>query len=104
LQGSPCDTLSGLKEIQRAAKEQILKIYPNPAADYTIIDYGFTDWNKGQPDLEICNALGQMVYGQALPMYSGYQKIDVSSFAAGVYTVFIKRQGGVVASGRLVKE
>jgi hypothetical protein len=104
LQGSPCDTISGLSELARAAKEQIIKVYPNPATDYVIVDYGFTDWNREQPNLEICNTLGQIVYTQKLPMYSGYQKIDLSNFANGIYTVYIKRQNGVIASGNLVKE
>ena len=79
------------------------KIYPNPATDYAIVDYGFTDWSKAQPNLEICNALGQVVYVQILPMYNGLQKIDVSGFAAGMYTVYVKREGGV-ANAKLVKE
>ncbi len=99
---SQCDTLGLLSDIQRAAKEQIIKVYPNPATDYVVVDYGFTDWNKGQPNLEICNTLGQVVYGQVLPMYSGLQKIDVGSFASGIYTVFIKRGGGVVATQKMV--
>jgi hypothetical protein len=37
-------------------------------------------------------------------MYSGFQKIDVTNFAAGIYIVYIKRQGTVVASKELVKE
>ncbi|HLX55171.1 MAG TPA: T9SS type A sorting domain-containing protein, partial [Aquella sp.] len=102
LSASACDSLSSLSEPLRAAQEQIIKVYPNPATDYAIVDYGFTDWNKGQPNLEICNALGQTIYTQTLPMYSGLQKIDLSGFAAGVYTVFIKRQGGVVGSNKLV--
>ena len=62
LTNSQCDSLDRPYRVQRAAKEQILKIYPNPATDYTIIDYGFTDWNKGPVSLEICNALGQVIY------------------------------------------
>jgi hypothetical protein len=104
LPGSACDTLSGLNELQRAAKEQIIKVYPNPASDYIIVDYGFTDWNKGQPGLEICNALGQTVYAQQLPMYSGFQKIDVRGLAGGVYMVYIKRQNAVIANGKFVRQ
>ena len=111
LTGSPCDTLSTMTADLRAAKEKILKIFPNPASDFVFVDYGFTDWNKGQVSLEIDNALGQIVYIQQLPMYSGYQKLDVSKFASGVYQVAIKRQGGsertpmeVVAVGKFVRE
>jgi hypothetical protein len=104
LKDSPCDTLNTMTEDIRTLKEQILKVFPNPASDYTIIDYGFTDWNKGQVSLEICNALGQIVYTQQLPVYSGFQKIDISLFASGVYTAFIKRNGAVVATANFVRE
>ena len=104
LSGSACDTLTGLSDDQRTAKEKIIKVFPNPATDYAVIDYGFTDWNKGKISLQISNELGQVVYTQALPMYSGFQKIDVAKFAAGVYTVSIIRNTGVVATGKLVRE
>lgn len=104
LAGSTCDTLPPIPSNVQGLNEQILKIFPNPANDYAIIDYGFTDWNKGQVSLEICNALGQLVYSQQLPMYSGYQKIDISVFASGVYMAFIKRGAGVVATAKFVKE
>ncbi len=101
---SQCDTLASLTAIQRAAKEQIIKVYPNPAATYAIIDYGFTDWSQPQPTLQICTALGQTIYTQTLPMYSGLQKIDVSAWAGGMYTVYIKRQNAVIATSKFVKQ
>ena len=100
---SQCDSLSTYTQSVRDTKEELIKLYPNPTNDYFIVDYGFTDWNKAQPYLEICNALGQVVFSQILPMYSGVQKIDVSNFSAGMYTVFIKRNGGVVAAQKMIK-
>lgn len=117
LTGSPCDTLTGLNDIERAEKEKILKVFPNPATDFITIDYGFTDWSKGDIELEIVNELGHIVYLQKLPMYSGFQKINVSLFASGVYNVFIKRGaavsplsswrgagGEVIANAKFVKQ
>jgi hypothetical protein len=104
LTGSACDTISTLSADLRAEKEKNLKIFPNPTNDMVTIDYGFTDWNKGEVSLEIANQLGQVVYTQKLPMYSGYQRIDVSKFANGLYTAFIKRQNTVVATAKFVKE
>ena len=102
--GSACDTLSTATQDIRDAKEQILKVFPNPANDVTTIDYGFTDWNKGPVTLQITDGLGQVVYTQPLPMYSGFQRLDVSRFAAGLYNVAIKRSGATVAVSKLVKE
>ncbi|MDB5281370.1 MAG: hypothetical protein JWO06_445 [Bacteroidota bacterium] len=103
LAGSPCDTLSITTAVTAATKEKILKIFPNPASDYTIIDYGFTDWSKGEITLQISSEQGQKIYSQKLPMYSGYQKIDVSQFAPGLYNLAIVRNTGVVAIDKFVK-
>ena len=102
--GSACDTLSTATQNIRDAREQILKVFPNPANDITTIDYGFTDWNKGPVTLQITDALGQVVYTQSLPMYSGFQRLDVSRFSAGLYNVAIKRGGATVAVSKLVKQ
>ncbi|MBS1611256.1 MAG: T9SS type A sorting domain-containing protein [Bacteroidetes bacterium] len=102
LPGSACDTLTSIKDI--AEKEKILKVFPNPANDVAAIDYGYTDWSKGEVVMEIANSLGQTVHSQSLPMYSGFQKLQVGNYPSGSYTVYIKRKGVVVATGRLVKQ
>ncbi|MDB5283641.1 MAG: hypothetical protein JWO06_2716 [Bacteroidota bacterium] len=104
LVGSPCDTLATFTTAIQADKKRILKVFPNPASDFVVIDYGFTDWNKGQVSLQVDNELGQIVYEQKLPMYSGFQKIDLSKFSIGLYRVNIIRAGAVVASSSLVKQ
>jgi len=105
LSGSVCDTLTGLSEVVRAAKEVILKVYPNPTSDIVTVDYGYTDWSiTGVVTLEISNELGQIVYKEELPLYSGYQKLDVTKFAAGIYTAFIKRNEQAVAVEKFAKE
>ncbi len=112
LRGSPCDTIyktdtTGTDTTSvgfaRVKNEKILKIYPNPAAGYAIIDYGFTDWSMGtNVEMEISNAINEVIYSCRLPMYSGYQRLDVSHFASGFYTVSIKRRGAVIAVNKLV--
>jgi hypothetical protein len=109
LPGSPCDTIyktdtTAATSIHQGMDERILKIFPNPANDYTIIDYGFTDWSKGIVTLEIRNSLGEKVHEEQLPMYSGFQRIDLSKFSSDMYTAFIKRSTGVVASEKFVKQ
>jgi hypothetical protein len=107
--GSPCDTIyktdtTATVSTHQGMDETIIKIFPNPATNYTIVDYGFTDWSKGPVSLEIRNDLGQTVYSQQLSMYSGFQKIEVSKLTSGTYTALIKRSTGVVASGKFVKQ
>lgn len=104
LPGSPCDTLTGLNETARALKEKILKVFPNPAGNTVTVDYGFTDWSKGDVRLTISDELGRVVYEQALPKYSGFQKINVSTLAAGTYFVYLERNGNTVAAEKMMKE
>ncbi len=102
LPGSPCDTLGlGIAQVE---KEKQLTIYPNPATDYVTIDYGYTNWSKGDAELQIVNSIGQAVHEQKLPSYSAFQKIDVSHFANGVYLVTLKQQGLLIAKAKFVKE
>ena len=102
LTGSACDTLTGITDI--AEKEKILKVFPNPATNAITVDYGYTNWEKGDVDLEITNAAGQLIYTQHLPMYSGFQKLDVRQYAHGMYNVAIKRSNTVVATSQFVKK
>jgi hypothetical protein len=37
-------------------------------------------------------------------MYSGFQKIDVSQFAAGLYTACIKRNNAIVAVAKFARQ
>ena len=101
---SQCDSLTTFTQDVRDAKEKILKVFPNPATDATTVDYGFTDWNKGPISLEITDALGQVVYTQPLPMYSGFQSINIGNIATGIYHVAIKRNTATVAVAKLVKQ
>jgi len=102
LAGSGCDTLTAIND--KAEKEKILKVFPNPAIDAVTIDYGYTNWEKGDVDLEITNSAGELIYSQHLPMYSGFQRLDVTSYANGIYTVAIKRGNTIVATSQFVKK
>jgi hypothetical protein len=103
LAGSACDTITTLTPTL-SQRERELKVFPNPATDAVTVDYGFTNWEKGDVDLEITNAAGQLVHSQHLPMYSGFQRLDVMQYAAGVYNVAIKRGNAVVSVSQFVKQ
>ncbi|MBL0309648.1 MAG: T9SS type A sorting domain-containing protein [Bacteroidetes bacterium] len=86
-------------------KEKVLKAFPNPASDVVTVDYGFTDWSKdGTVSMEIVNELGQVIHQQALPQYSGFQKLNISSYPSGIYTAYIKRNRSVVAVAKFAKQ
>ncbi|MBL7777752.1 MAG: T9SS type A sorting domain-containing protein [Chitinophagales bacterium] len=100
LAGSPCDTIASRPG---SGQEKDIRVYPNPATDFVTVDYGFTNWSKGEIFLEITNGLGQIVYRQKPPMYSGLQKIEVSRLAAGVYQITLQRNGLVTAKEQFSK-
>ena len=90
--------------IKISVKTVVINIYPNPASDYVIIDYGFIDWNKGNANIEIIDELGRRVYREELPKYSGVKKIDISQYATGVYHAAILRQQALVGVAKFVKQ
>lgn len=104
LPGSSCDTLTSLGETEQPEKERLLKVFPNPATEFVTIDYGFTGWNKSGVGLEVVNNIGEIVYSQQLPMYSGFQQINVSHYSAGIYNVYIKRGSQVVSATKFAKQ
>lgn len=103
--GSSCDTVDYSSTTDIAAQEKMLSVQPNPAGNYVVVDYGFLDWSKGSnAQLQIHNNTGQLVYTQNLPMYSGYQKLDVSSYAKGLYLISLHQNGQKVEEVKILKE
>lgn len=99
-----CDTFTDIKHQELESVEKQIKLYPNPTTDVITIDYGLIDWSKGEATLEISNQLWQVVYKQNPPMYSGFQKINLTDFSAGFYTVYIRRNNQVIASSKFAKQ
>lgn len=70
----------------------VLKLYPNPTADFVTIE------NLSQFNMEtitVMNVLGQVVYQDAAQA-SFKHTMNVSHFSTGLYTVRIQTNGGVV--------
>lgn len=70
----------------------VLKLYPNPTADFVTIE------NLSQFNMEtitVLNVLGQVVYQDAAQA-SFKHTMNVSRFSTGLYTVRIQTNGGVV--------
>ncbi|MBL0309891.1 MAG: T9SS type A sorting domain-containing protein [Bacteroidetes bacterium] len=69
------------------------------------MDYGFTDWSKGREvTMEIVNELGQVVHRQILPQYSGFQRVNVTSYPSGIYITYIKRNNQIIATSKFAKQ
>ena len=96
----PC--VSGLNDLVSVAAT--LKIYPNPTGNYVNLSYSVANFSLGATGIQITNVLGQVVFAQPLPVNSNYQRVDVSQFASGIYTVTLKQNGAVLAVAKLMRE
>ena len=104
LLGSPCDTLTALREIN--SNDLNISVYPNPSQSYFIVDYGNVNWSiHDELVVSVIDITGQTIYTSSLPQYSALHKVNSSSFASGIYLVRIEDSGGrVLAVKRVVKE
>ncbi|MDA9774620.1 T9SS type A sorting domain-containing protein [Saprospiraceae bacterium] len=72
-------------------------MYPNPAIDELIVE--FEIGKLSQLSLEVVNILGQVVYiekDESIPPGKNRKRIDVSTYEAGAYFVFLETKNGVV--------
>jgi hypothetical protein len=88
--GSGQSQLVVITGIDASAADQFLSLYPNPNDGHFRLAF-----NAGAPDnfvLEIYNALGQVVYFEALNHFSGAYNKDISLVAQqkGMYTIRLR--------------
>lgn len=76
------------------AIEDAMQAYPNPTNGLLNIAISVKDMNTGK--LAIYNALGQSVFASDVNLFAGQANIelDMSSFAAGVYTLSFQTENG----------
>jgi hypothetical protein len=84
--------------ISQEVVQQSISIYPNPAEDYIIIDA--SGLNHENLDAKLFNAMGEMVY--QTPITNSTSRIQVSSFAKGIYTVVVSGTGTRVSKKLVV--
>jgi hypothetical protein len=95
--GSPCDSLTGVKEVSHGSIP--IQINPNPAQNSFYLNYKLPCGNNA--DMRIYNTLGEEVMHKKLYWYFGYLQIDCSNLENGVY--FVKIDAGKYGgSGKLI--
>jgi hypothetical protein len=104
LQGSPTNRLfaydiTGASGVNEILEGDFINIYPNPVTDRVNIHLNLT--NTDPVNLQIMNALGQVVYSTDNNGMNNY--FNVSAYEAGIYFVKVTYQGNVYTS-RLVKQ
>jgi len=78
----------------------LVNIYPNPVTDDLNIRVNEKFDNV---EVRIFNQMGQIVYENKLNSFSGIENIDVKSYPAGVYMVYIKSEKGIITK-KIIKK
>ncbi|MBL7913615.1 MAG: PKD domain-containing protein [Bacteroidia bacterium] len=92
-----CNTV-GINEI---TANDLISINPNPGNG--VFNVSFTPATPADYNLQITNALGQVIYNEQLPELKAYfsKKLDLTKFDAGVYQLHING-GGMRSTQKLV--
>ena len=92
-----CNTV-GINEI---TANDLISINPNPGNG--IFNVAFTPATQADYNMQITNALGQVIYNEQLPALKSYfsKKLDLTKFDAGVYQLHING-GGMRSTQKLV--
>jgi hypothetical protein len=102
--GIPTDTTQ-LQSAQQAIGSDgfYMRLYPNPAQDYTIIDFSTALGEQENYRIFISNAQGQVLRDIPVQSANSGYIVDVAGLAAGVYYVSVLRGGQVLRTEKLVK-
>ncbi len=85
-----------IKEVQ----QNTIKVYPNPASSKITIDAGEI---HGEYTLSILNTVGQNISESFGKLNGQKLSVDVSEFSAGLYTVQLKTESGILNSKFVVQ-
>ncbi|MCF8295378.1 MAG: T9SS type A sorting domain-containing protein, partial [Bacteroidales bacterium] len=80
-----------------------IQVYPNPATEYINVNFSLSDAMDTQ--LEIYNSLGQLVFVKEIQKEAGFQteRIALSNFSSGIYTLRMRSQDEVKEANFIVK-
>lgn len=91
-----------LESILDNYEHEDITLYPNPAQENVKITY-----YNGQlqtVNLEVFDAQGRLVYSEQINEWQGTYVLDISTFANGVYSIFIHSDEDIAKAARLVKQ
>ena len=101
LEGSPCDTIVSSSE-ELAVSE--IKVFPNPASSQITIDITTPQWAHEDVQISVYDVLGRQVHSHQMPPYSYLHRIDIRSWAKGIYMVHLMQGEQSVVVEKVVKK
>jgi hypothetical protein len=84
------------------AKDDSLKMYPNPVADYLTLDFGFT-YHSSPIIVEVISLGGKVVYTEEITDVTngGKHTLPLSSLDRGMYLIRFDHK---VIKGKIIKQ
>jgi len=90
-----------LRKRKEQLKEISLQVFPNPSN--SVVNISIENWkNRTEKTIEITDMFGRVVYSQMLDVKEFSHRVDVSSFAKGLYFVSLKDEYSVQAIKKLM--
>jgi hypothetical protein len=91
---------NGIQEYKESAGLSVSQNMPNPAQDYTYINYEIKDGRQGV--LQIFNPMGQLIRTENLSSSNSHIRVNTQALAAGVYFYRIEEGSNASAPRRMV--
>ena len=92
------------KPIKQLKQENnLLKVFPNPATSYFIVEYSITDAVKGA-SLEIIDMMNRKVESITIKTAKGQRLIQTKAIAKGIYHCFLLNNGKIISQTKITVE
>ena len=97
--GPAARALVGLNEITPAAKDGLIKVFPNPASEkITIVSNGLnTNINY---TIDLYNSLGSLITSTLLN--NGESELDINEYPSGLYFVVLKQNNTILSQKKII--
>ena len=89
-----------VKKIVKKA-DNIMKVYPNPAKDYFIVEYNIID-KFDHATIEITDMLGHKIQEIVLNSSKGQKIINTTTFTKGIYNCCVKNNGKNIGQSNII--
>ena len=99
LSGSGCDTVTDIKVLSEA-RSKFVEVYPNPATNFTAINYSTGSQSTSQA--ELFDTDGRLRWLKGINNNAGSLPLDLSSFPNGIYFIQFTSNSEVILRTKLV--
>jgi hypothetical protein len=88
---------------EKLEDNNLLKVFPNPATDYFIVEYNITDAVKGA-SLEIVDMMNRKLESITISTAKGQTMIKTSDLAKGLYHCYLTNNGKIISQTKITVE